>query len=148
ITEFESLIFDKLSTLRILNTKNKIKNEFIQFKNFYNLKNIKQNDIIKQYHLGLINKSYKFNDIKWEKIQPKFYDKLINLKIENNNDLLKFNALSKINDIIHENLTDLLNTSDNNNYQIFYKNLNSKNFKPLNEKNSLNNVLPNDWMYM
>lgn len=156
ITPFESALFRSLSSLRILDSKQKIENEYNLFPGFWNSKNIDHDDVLENFHLGFINKNYKNEKIKWETCTSNLSalsTELETLGIENlgnEMDSLRVKAISKINGAVKENLTGLLDASKK--YvvmeKVITKKCNHGVFKRIDPKSSINNLLPNDWLYM
>jgi hypothetical protein len=158
ITPFEKLLFQKLSDLKILDTSEKINLEYNEYSEFWDSKNIDHKDVQSQYHLGFINRSYKYNMIKWANSQLNHIENKNDLKFSSftindsisDFDKFKSDKLNKLNNVIHDDLTELLNTTTN---YIVYENKSSTSPKvpkyvPIDPSSSLNNILPNDWMHM
>ncbi|GAV28618.1 hypothetical protein PMKS-002091 [Pichia membranifaciens] len=156
ITPFESTLFRSLSSLRILDSKKKIEAEYNIFSEFWDSKNIDHNDVLEHFHLGFINKNYKHERIKWEIYSPNLPELNTEPEIpdvnnlDNETNILRLRAIAKINGAVQENLPELLNSSKK--YvameKVVTKRYNHGFFRSIDPKNSLNNLLPNDWLYM
>lgn len=157
ITPFEKFLFERIGKLRVLDSVEKITSEYNEYSKFWDSKNINLKDVQSNYHLGFINQSYKNDMIKWEnsalsKIENELGSKISTIYKDESSDSnlndFKINKLNKLNDVINENLTSLLNKTED--YIVISKtssNSGSK-FRRLNPTSSLNNLLPNDWLHI
>lgn len=156
ITPFESLLFKSLSSLKVLDSKEKVETERKMFSSFWDSKRINSIDVLNNYHLGFINKSYKFGKIRWEQNITGVYDSMIDPEIPGitksdvETDTLKMEAIARINNIVQDNLTVFLDNSKKHTALELVVSLKRPDgiYKKIDPESSLNNVLPNDWLYM
>lgn len=150
ITEFESILFKRLSKLQVLDTQEKVLKEYNEYAQFWDSKGINIRDVIANWHLGFINKSYKYNMIKWENdssLMSENLDKSGTFK----NDSSSFQTLSSnaINKIKHTSTNPDVSISFETvitKYNIPKKNSSESNWVKIGPVCSLHTILPNDWL--
>ena len=165
-TKFELSLYENLDQLYLLDTPEKLKKEKDKYYKQWEDKCIKDKDILKNYHLGFINRDYSRKNIKWVNKTMNDLMKGDEIRIENNEiknnvnkngiddddkfiDEIKNNKLNKIESQIKDDISKLLNTSSN--FKVMEKKYTKSypdgKFVIINPiESSIHNIQPNDWI--
>lgn len=144
LTGFECKLFKEMSKLRVLDSKQKVQKEYNEYSSFWDFRNINTDDILSQYHLGYIEKSYKHGDLKWLTHPSALPGKhLISNTIDSE---LKLNKLAKIDSLIHDDETNILKHGNKITVLSAVQSEGQIQYKSIESAKSLSSVMPNDWL--
>ena len=154
ITPFEDLLFGKLSKLYVLDTPEKVENEYSDYCLYWDAAGIAKKDVLSNYHLGFIDKDYAYDKLKWER-NGHLDDSLVldpsTGELLGTNVITSKSVQAKIRQITDVVQTDLMGVVDGNNNHTVSTLLKTKThptgiFVVINPTNTLHNVLPNAWI--